>query len=61
MPVSPIVLSDNPLLRKRSRRVRRVSPASQQLIDEGVSGIHYYVLNKSQATASVLRNLRWDR
>ena len=37
------------------------SEQSQQLIDEGVSGIHYYVLNKSQATASVLRNLRWDR
>ena len=36
MPVRPIVLSDNPLLRRKSRRVRRVSPALQQLIDDMV-------------------------
>jgi len=41
--------------------VQFASEQSQQLIDEGVPGIHYYVLNKSQATASVLRNLRRDR
>ena len=41
--------------------VQFASEQSQQLIDAGVPGIHYYVLNKSQATASVLRNLRWDR
>jgi len=40
MPVRPIVLSDNPLLRKKSRRVRRVSPASQQLIDDMVETMH---------------------
>jgi len=28
------VLSDNPLLRKKSRRVRRVSPALRQLVDD---------------------------
>jgi len=36
MPARPIVLSDNPLLRKKSRRVRRVSSALQQLIDDMV-------------------------
>ena len=36
MPVRPIVLSDNPLLRRKSRRVRRVTPALQQLIDDMV-------------------------
>ena len=40
MPVRPIVLSDNPLLRKKSSRVRRVSPASQQLIDDMVETMH---------------------
>jgi peptide deformylase len=34
MPVRPIVLSDNPLLRKKSRRVRRVDPALQELTDD---------------------------
>lgn len=29
----------------------------QQLIDSGVPGVHFYVLNKSQATASVLRSV----
>lgn len=36
MSVRPIVLSDNPLLRQKSRHVRRVSPALQQLIDDMV-------------------------
>jgi len=36
MPVRPIVLSDNPLLRRKSRRVRRVRPGLQQLIDDMV-------------------------
>ncbi len=39
MPVRPIVLSDDPLLRKKSRRVRRVSPSLQQLIDDMVETI----------------------
>jgi methylenetetrahydrofolate reductase (NADPH) len=30
----------------------------QELIDRGVPGIHFYVLNKSQATARVLRSVR---
>ncbi|MEX0714722.1 MAG: methylenetetrahydrofolate reductase [NAD(P)H] [Pirellulales bacterium] len=30
----------------------------QELIDQGVPGIHFYVLNKSQATARVLRSVR---
>jgi peptide deformylase len=34
--IRPIVLSDNPLLRKKSRRVRRVGPALQRLIDDMV-------------------------
>ncbi|MFQ6101245.1 MAG: peptide deformylase [Anaerolineae bacterium] len=34
MPVHPIVLSDNPLLRQKSRRVRHISPALQPLIDD---------------------------
>ena len=29
----------------------------QQLIDAGVPGVHFYVLNKSQATAKVLENV----
>ena len=36
MPVRPILFSDNPVLRQKSRRVRRVNPASQQLIDDMV-------------------------
>jgi len=36
MPVRPIVLSDSPLLRQRSRRVRHVTPSLQQLIDDMV-------------------------
>jgi len=31
----------------------------QGLIDGGVSGIHFYVLNRSQATATVLRSAGW--
>ncbi|MDX1946937.1 MAG: methylenetetrahydrofolate reductase [NAD(P)H] [Pirellulaceae bacterium] len=34
--------------------VRQASRQVQELIDAGVPGIHFYVLNKSQATASVL-------
>jgi peptide deformylase len=40
MPVRPIVLSDNPLLRQRSRRVKRFGPALQQLIDDMVETMH---------------------
>jgi methylenetetrahydrofolate reductase (NADPH) len=29
----------------------------QGLLDGGVPGIHFYVLNKSQATSAVLRNI----
>jgi peptide deformylase len=38
--VRPIVLSDNPLLRKKSRHVRRVSPALQELIDDMVETLY---------------------
>ena len=37
MPARPIVFSDSPLLREKSRHVRRVRPAMQQLIDDMVS------------------------
>jgi peptide deformylase len=40
MSARPIVLSDDPLLRKKSRRVRRVSPALQQLVDDMVETMH---------------------
>ena len=40
MPVREIVIHDNPLLRKKSRRVRRVSPAVQQLADDMVETMH---------------------
>jgi methylenetetrahydrofolate reductase (NADPH) len=33
----------------------------QELLDGGVAGVHFYVLNKSQATAKVLRNVRLPR
>ncbi len=36
MAVRSILFSDNPLLRKKSHRVRRVSPASQRLVDDMV-------------------------
>jgi len=32
----------------------------QELLDAGVPGIHFYVLNKSQATAAVLRAVRME-
>jgi peptide deformylase len=40
MPVRPIVLSDNPLLRKKSRRVRRVDPTLHELADDMVETMH---------------------
>jgi peptide deformylase len=40
MAVRPIVFSDNPLLRERSRRVRRVSSDTQQLVDDMVETMH---------------------
>jgi len=32
----------------------------QELLDANVPGIHFYVLNKSQATAAVLRAVRHE-
>jgi len=40
MPIRPIVLSDNPLLRQKSRRVKRFGPTLQQLIDDMVETMH---------------------
>jgi peptide deformylase len=40
MPVRPIVLSDDPLLRKKSRRVRRVDADLQQPIDDMIETMH---------------------
>jgi peptide deformylase len=40
MPVRPIVVYDDPLLRKRSRQVRRVSPAIRELVDDMVETMH---------------------
>ena len=40
MAVRPIVFSDNPLLRERSRRVRRVGSDVQQLVDDMVETMH---------------------
>jgi peptide deformylase len=40
MPIRQIVFSDNPLLRKKSRRVKRTSPATQQLIDDMVETMY---------------------
>jgi peptide deformylase len=40
MAVRPIVFSDNPLLRERSRRVRRVGSDTQQLVDDMVETMH---------------------
>lgn len=34
MPTRPIIVYDNPLLRQKSRRVRRYDPALQQLVDD---------------------------
>ena len=38
--------------------VRRATQQVQELIDAGVPGIHFYVLNKSQATSAVLDGVR---
>jgi methylenetetrahydrofolate reductase (NADPH) len=38
--------------------VRRATQQVQELIDAGVPGIHFYVLNKSPATAAVLEAVR---
>lgn len=38
--------------------VRQAARQVQELIDAGVPGIHFYVLNKSQATASVLNAVK---
>ena len=40
MPTRQIVFSDDPLLRKKSRRVKRISPATQQLIDDMVETMY---------------------
>ena len=40
MPMRPIVLSDNPLLRQKSHRVKRFGPALQELIDDMVQTMH---------------------
>jgi methylenetetrahydrofolate reductase (NADPH) len=32
----------------------------QELLDSGVPGMHFYVLNKSQATAQILRSVRFE-
>ena len=40
MTVRPIVLGDDPLLRKKSRRVRRVTPALQELVDDMAETMH---------------------
>lgn len=37
--------------------VEQASAQTQSLIDGGVPGIHYYVLNKSEATSRVLKNV----
>jgi methylenetetrahydrofolate reductase (NADPH) len=33
----------------------------QELLDSGIPGVHFYVLNKSQATAAVLQSVRLPR
>lgn len=40
MPIRPIVVYDNPLLRKKSRQVRRVNPAVRALVDDMVETMH---------------------
>lgn len=39
MPVHPIVLSDDPLIRKKSHKVRRVTPAVQRLVDDMIESM----------------------
>ena len=38
--------------------VRWAARQAQELIDAGVPGLHFYVLNKSPATAAVLNEVR---
>lgn len=40
MSLRPILLSDDPLLRETSRRVRRVSPDLQELVDDMIETMH---------------------
>ncbi|MEX2122111.1 MAG: methylenetetrahydrofolate reductase [NAD(P)H] [Pirellulales bacterium] len=55
--VSDLEASDNPD-EQFEVGVEFATRQVQELIDRGVPGIHFYVLNKSQATARVLRSLR---
>jgi len=41
--------------------VRYAAEQVQELIDAGVPGVHFYVLNKSQATSRVLRSVTMPR
>lgn len=41
--------------------VEQATEQVQELLDAGVPGIHFYVLNKSQATSEVLRGIGWSR
>ena len=41
--------------------VRFATAQVQALVDSGVPGVHFYVLNKSRATARVLTALTWPR
>jgi peptide deformylase len=40
MPIRPLLLSDHPLLRKKSRHVRRIEPTLQRLADDMVETMH---------------------
>lgn len=40
MPVRPIVCSDNPLLRQKSRWVQRVTPALKELVQDMIDTMH---------------------
>lgn len=41
--------------------VEFASRQAQELLDAGIPGMHFYVLNKSAATSAVLRNVQIDR
>lgn len=40
--------------------VEQATEQVKELLDAGVPGIHFYVLNKSQATSEVLRGIGWE-
>jgi methylenetetrahydrofolate reductase (NADPH) len=56
--LEPLQASGDDMSRQFDIGVGHATMQVQELVDAGVPGIHFYVLNKSQATAAVLSEIR---